>query len=66
MTRGPWHSGLKEKTITLDVAKRLAVLVKERLGCSVVMTRDQDEFIRLSNGRSSQNPKERTCSFRSM
>ena len=40
-------SGLKEKTITLDVAKRLAVLVKERLGCSVVMTRDQDEFIPL-------------------
>jgi len=40
-------SGLKEKTITLDVAKRLAVLVKERLGCAVIMTRDRDEFIEL-------------------
>jgi len=40
-------SGLKEKTITLDVAKRLAVLVKERLGCEVVMTRDRDVFIEL-------------------
>ena len=40
-------SGLKEKTITLDVAKRLAVLVKERLGCDVIMTRDRDEFIEL-------------------
>ena len=41
------RSGLKEKTITLDVAKRLAVLVKERLGCNVIMTRDKDVFIEL-------------------
>ncbi len=40
-------SGLKEKTITLDIAKRLAVLVKDRLGCKVVMTRDRDVFIPL-------------------
>jgi N-acetylmuramoyl-L-alanine amidase len=40
-------SGLKEKNITLDVAKRLAVLVKARLGCDVVMTRDRDAFIEL-------------------
>ena len=39
--------GLQEKTITLDIAKRLAVLVKERLGCNVVMTRDKDVFIPL-------------------
>jgi N-acetylmuramoyl-L-alanine amidase len=41
------RSGLKEKTITLDIAKRLAALVKERLGCTVVMTRDKDVFIPL-------------------
>lgn len=41
------RSGLKEKNITLDVAKRLAVLVKERLGCNIVMTRDKDVFIPL-------------------
>ncbi len=40
-------SGLKEKTVTLDVAKKLAVLVKERLGCTVIMTRDRDVFIPL-------------------
>lgn len=40
-------NGLKEKTVTLDIAKRLAVLVKERLGCNVVMTRDKDVFIPL-------------------
>jgi len=42
-------SGLKEKTITLDIAKRLAVLVKDRLGCDVVMTRDKDVFIPLED-----------------
>ncbi len=41
------RSGLKEKTITLDIAKRLAVLVRERLGCEVIMTRDRDVFIPL-------------------
>ncbi|MDH4163565.1 MAG: N-acetylmuramoyl-L-alanine amidase [Nitrospirota bacterium] len=40
-------SGLKEKMVTLDIAKRLQVLVKERLGCQVVMTRDRDVFIPL-------------------
>ncbi len=40
-------SGLKEKTITLDVAKRLAILVKERLGLQVVMTRDKDIYVDL-------------------
>ncbi len=40
-------SGLKEKNITLDVARRLSVLVKERLGCEVIMTRDRDVFIDL-------------------
>jgi len=42
-------NGLKEKTITLDIAKRLAVLVKDRLGCDVVMTRDKDVFIPLED-----------------
>jgi len=40
-------NGLKEKTVTLDIAKRLAALVKERLGCEVIMTRDRDVFIPL-------------------
>lgn len=39
--------GLKEKDVTLDIAKRLAVLVKERLKCNVVMTRDRDTFVDL-------------------
>jgi len=39
--------GTREKDLTLDIAKRLAVLVKERLGSTVVMTRDTDVFIPL-------------------
>ena len=39
--------GLKEKDVTLDVARRLAVLVKEELDCNVIMTRDKDEFVGL-------------------
>jgi N-acetylmuramoyl-L-alanine amidase len=40
-------NGLKEKMVTLDIAKRLAALVKERLGFEVIMTRDRDVFIPL-------------------
>ncbi len=40
-------SGLREKSITLDIAKRLATLVRDRLGCNVVRTRDRDVFIPL-------------------
>ena len=43
------RQGTKEKNITLDIAKRLAVLVKEGLGCTVVMTRDRDVFIPLED-----------------
>jgi N-acetylmuramoyl-L-alanine amidase len=39
----------KEKTITLDIAKRLAALVKGRLGWNVVLTRDRDVFIPLED-----------------
>ncbi len=39
--------GLKEKDVTLDVARRLSKLVRERLKCEVVLTRDRDTFIDL-------------------
>lgn len=42
-------SGLKEKVITLDIAKRLAAMVKEKLDCNVIMTRDKDVFIPLED-----------------
>ena len=43
------YSGVKEKDVVLDVAKRLRNLLAES-GLKVIMTRDSDEFISL-NGR---------------
>jgi N-acetylmuramoyl-L-alanine amidase len=44
-TRGP--SGLYEKEIVLDVARRLGALIEDRLGSEVVYTRSDDTFIPL-------------------
>ena len=44
-THGP--SGLYEKDVVLDVAKRLGALLEERLGTEVVYTRSEDTFIPL-------------------
>jgi len=40
-------SGLMEKEITLDVARRLKKLLKENLNLQVIMTRDRDVFVPL-------------------
>lgn len=40
-------SGLKEKDVTLDIAKRLSAILREN-GIEVVMTRSTDKFIPLS------------------
>lgn len=44
-TIGP--NGLMEKDVALDVAKRLAKLVEERLGAQVVLTRSEDVTLPL-------------------
>lgn len=44
-TRGP--SGLLEKDLVLDVAKRLGALIEERMGSEVVFTRNDDTFVPL-------------------
>ena len=44
-TRGP--SGLYEKEVVLDVARRLGLLIQDRLGSEVVFTRSDDTFIPL-------------------
>jgi N-acetylmuramoyl-L-alanine amidase len=40
-------SGLLEKDLVLDVSKRLAELLKERMGADVVLTRDDDTYLSL-------------------
>lgn len=44
-THGP--SGLYEKDVVLDVAKRLGELIQERLGSEVIYTREDDTYIPL-------------------
>lgn len=44
-TLGP--NGIREKDVVLDVARRVATLIQERLGAEVVMTRSDDTFIPL-------------------
>jgi N-acetylmuramoyl-L-alanine amidase len=54
-THGP--SGLYEKEVVLDVARRLGALIEDRLGSEVIYTRSDDTFIpleartRLANDR---------------
>jgi N-acetylmuramoyl-L-alanine amidase len=54
-THGP--SGLYEKEVVLDVARRLGALIEDRLGSEVVYTRSDDTFVpleartRLANDR---------------
>jgi N-acetylmuramoyl-L-alanine amidase len=47
--------GLMEKELVLDVAKRLAKLVEERLGLKVLLSRDADHFIALKDRTSFAN-----------
>ena len=44
-THGP--SGLYEKDVVLDVARRLGALIEDRLGSEVIYTRSDDTFIPL-------------------
>ncbi len=40
--------GAMEKEVVLDVARRVASLLREKLGFAVFLTRDRDQFMRLS------------------
>jgi N-acetylmuramoyl-L-alanine amidase len=44
-THGP--SGLNEKDVVLDVARRLGTLIEDRLGSEVIYTREDDTFVGL-------------------
>ena len=54
-TSGP--SGLVEKELTLDVAKRLAALVEEQMGSEAILTRDHDKFVELEDRAAVANLK---------
>jgi N-acetylmuramoyl-L-alanine amidase len=51
------RSGLTEKFVTLDVAKRLADLIRKNLGCKVILTREDDRHIPLEERTAIANSK---------
>ncbi len=51
-------SGLKEKDIVLDVALKVAKILKEKLGYEVILTRDRDVFVPLEERTAIANAKE--------
>ena len=48
-------TGLMEKDLVLDVTRRVAKLVQERLGLKVLLTRDSDNFVTLRDRTSYAN-----------
>lgn len=55
-TTGP--KGLKEKDIVLRVAKKLAPIIRNKIGCEVVLTRDRDVFVPLEERTAIANSRE--------
>jgi N-acetylmuramoyl-L-alanine amidase len=55
-TIGP--TGLMEKDLVLDVARRLGKLLSEQLGAEVVFTREDDTFVPLENRIALANEKQ--------
>jgi len=43
------RTGLYEKTVTLDIAKRVAELLRSKLRVKVILTRTEDEFVSLAD-----------------
>ena len=41
------YTGIHEKTITLDIAKKLGKMVRKNMGAKVIYTRDEDVFVPL-------------------
>ena len=41
------YSGLQEKTVNLDIAKKLGKLIEANMGIKVIYTRDEDVFVPL-------------------
>jgi N-acetylmuramoyl-L-alanine amidase len=50
--------GVHEKTVVLAIGKKLAKMIREKLGCDVVMTRDGDRYLTLEERTAIANTKE--------
>ena len=50
--------GLKEKSLTLDIAKRVAEKLRKRMGCTVLLTRSHDKYLALEERTAFANTKD--------
>jgi N-acetylmuramoyl-L-alanine amidase len=55
---GAVYKGVMEKNLTLDLARRVAPLLKKQLGCQVLLTRDKDVFPPLEARTAMANTQE--------
>jgi N-acetylmuramoyl-L-alanine amidase len=55
---GAMYRGLKEKNITLDISKRVAVKLRKLLGCEVLLTRNHDVYLALEERTAFANTKD--------
>ncbi|MEW5914366.1 MAG: N-acetylmuramoyl-L-alanine amidase [Thermodesulfobacteriota bacterium] len=54
---GARYKGLKEKDLTLDIARRVAAKLKKLMGCQVLLTRNSDKFLPLEERTALANTK---------
>ena len=50
-------TGLKEKDVVLKIAKKVTSRLKKKLGCRVILTREQDRFLSLEQRTAIANAK---------
>ena len=49
--------GMQEKNVTLEISRRLARKIRERLGCEAILTRNRDVFLSLEERTAMANTK---------
>jgi len=50
-------NGVLEKNVTLEIAQRLAIRIREQLGCEAILTRDEDTYVSLEERTAIANTK---------
>jgi len=52
-----YHRGVLEKNVTLELSRRLAKKLRRKIGCEVLLTRDEDKFLSLEERTAIANTK---------
>ena len=52
-----YYRGVLEKNVTLELSRRLAKKLRQKIGCEVLLTRDEDKFLSLEERTAIANTK---------